>query len=217
MQLVVTNFRSRYDFGLEGKHFVDAKASPTDVTPLMVAALYGNSPAVDLFLANGADPNSQDTYGNTAAHYSGQVGMIDIPRVNQTLTGATKKEGFMSERKQDYLKGDLKVMEALRRSGMDPNLPNFNGRSPLHYAAMFGRTKLVQILLEAGASQFKDDAEGLTPIDLARIAKQDKLVLLMVSYSIQRSSTIFFVSLNAHCLRLLVVDYFDPTLGAIPD
>jgi palmitoyltransferase len=179
----VTNFRSRYDFGLEGKQYLDAKAQPEDVTPLMIAAFYGNAPAVDLFLANGADPNSQDTSGNTAAHYSAQVGSIDAPKSNRTYAPptVTKKEGFLGEiRKPEYTRGDLRVMEALRRGGMDPNLPNFNGKSPLHYAATFGRTKLVQILLEAGASQFKEDAEGLTPIDLARVAKQDKLVLLMV-------------------------------------
>ncbi len=43
--------------------------------------------------------------------------------------------------------GDLKTAEALVSSGIDPNLPDQYGETPLYYAASFNQTKLVALLL----------------------------------------------------------------------
>jgi ankyrin repeat protein len=43
--------------------------------------------------------------------------------------------------------GDLKTAETFLSSGVDPDLPDQYGRTPLYYAASFNRTKVVALLL----------------------------------------------------------------------
>eukprot|EP00960_Hanusia_phi_P070532 767330-Hanusia_phi.AAC.6 len=61
--------------------------------------------------------------------------------------------------------GTEDMAEYLILNGADPNL----GRNPpLHYAARFGRPKMVELLLRHGAEPLKVDLEGKTALDQAR-------------------------------------------------
>jgi ankyrin repeat protein len=47
--------------------------------------------------------------------------------------------------------GDLKSAETLVSAGVDPNLPNRSGRTPLYYAALFNRNEVAALLLAHAA------------------------------------------------------------------
>jgi cytohesin len=64
--------------------------------------------------------------------------------------------------------GDLaEVKRLVIGCGVDPNIQDENGETPLHYAAWEGRLKVVKLLLEHGADPNVQDKDGETPLHLA--------------------------------------------------
>jgi hypothetical protein len=60
---------------------------------------------------------------------------------------------------------DENIVQFLIDRGAHINVKNNGGRTPLHEAAVLGKTKVVKILLENGAIPFIQDSRGLTPYD----------------------------------------------------
>ena len=60
------------------------------------------------------------------------------------------------------------IGRSLLQAGADPNLPNRDGLTPLHYAAQFALPLLCSELLEAGANPDLANAKGLNPIESLR-------------------------------------------------
>ncbi len=55
------------------------------------------------------------------------------------------------------------LIEPLIQLGANPNIPNLEGKTPLHTAAKDGKLEIQKLLLEFGASDEIQDAQGLTP------------------------------------------------------
>jgi len=69
--------------------------------------------------------------------------------------------------------GDMATLEALLEQ--DPELVNAadeRGRTPLHYAAGFGREEAVRLLLQRGADINAADAAGVSAVDFAFLAER---------------------------------------------
>lgn len=60
--------------------------------------------------------------------------------------------------------------------GHDVNCLDRSKRSPLHHAAGRGHTKVVETLLQCGASNNPDDRTGLTPLHLSASANHSGVV-----------------------------------------
>ena len=75
--------------------------------------------------------------------------------------------------KENYLlecsiQGNGVEIRRLLSAGVSPNCRRVvNGKSPLHYAAQFGYTDMVKLLLDAGADPNMSDSWGLTPLHWA--------------------------------------------------
>ena len=54
-------------------------------------------------------------------------------------------------------------------------------KSPLHYAALLGRTDMVQVLLDAGADRYKQDMFERTPLYCAVLVFRDDVVRTLIS------------------------------------
>lgn len=67
--------------------------------------------------------------------------------------------------------GDWRSLEALIGNGAQLDLANKTGQTALHLAARSGFLEATELLLKAGAQQLKD-ANGQTPLDLARKSSQ---------------------------------------------
>ena len=63
--------------------------------------------------------------------------------------------------------GDIQCLEDLKHQGGDFNIPDYDGRTPLHLACCEGHLDAVRYLLENGASVHVTDRYHQTPLDNA--------------------------------------------------
>jgi ankyrin repeat protein len=119
--------------------------------PLGLAAFFGREEAVRLLLARGANPN-------LAARNSLKVAAIHAASAA----------------------GSVPIARLLLDAGTDPNSAQQQGFTPLHAAAMEGRLELAKLLLDRGADRNAKTDDGRTALALAREAKQQPLVDLLL-------------------------------------
>ena len=71
------------------------------------------------------------------------------------------------------LHGSKKIAIYLINNGADINLANQYGKTPLMYATMFKRIKLVKVLLEHNADINKKTLDGKTALDYATFINEN--------------------------------------------
>lgn len=103
----------------------------------------------ELFLAHGADPNGREPSG--------------VPLLNSRIHWNLPSVALW-----------------LLKNGADPNHTDRDGNTALHEAAGRGiNPKVTQALLDAGGNKSARNMAGLTPLDVARQKKREKLIPLL--------------------------------------
>lgn len=117
-------------------------------TPLHLAVITGQAYIVGKLITAGANPNMPDRNGQTPAHLACQ---------RSSLTCL-----------EELFKG---------QDGMDPDLKNFSGFTPLHEAVFASCTETVKCLVKHGANvNSKDGKSGRTPLHHAVEAENVELI-----------------------------------------
>ncbi len=133
-------------------------------TPLVTALIEQHWDIAELLLSRGADPLIADKQGNVAIHYSISGGPIELVRAlidagaDVNARGAyIPRMGLTESDVRDKaqitpvfvaaIEGNLPTLELLIENGAAVT----GGANPLVAAAEFGHTKVVNMLLEAGA------------------------------------------------------------------
>ena len=154
-------------------------------TPLHEAAEYRTPALVQALLDAGADPNATDRYGSSALHVAARAGTPEViallvaagAEVNgQTEVGTSPIHIAVSSVPFDLTGDDPQVQTgswrlraaALLEAGADPNLPDAEGDTPLHFTAQEVDTALVSLLSTAGADLNARNERGETPLLTAR-------------------------------------------------
>jgi ankyrin repeat protein len=148
---------------LAGRHFqvaqvLHSNGSSVDsrgykgVSPLHSAVFYEDLEMVQVLLDYGVDVNAQDDSGDTPL-------------------------GFASRYAQQGRFNDPRVVRLLLDHDADTNGTLEGGElTPLYQASKLGRTEIVRVLVEYGASIEVKDKEGRTPLD---VASGDEIIKLL--------------------------------------
>jgi len=152
---------------------VDAPAT-SGVTPLMVAARYGNADSVRMLLAKGARPNRAEgaEVENDASPLFFAVMSNDSDTISALLaSGARVNEkmkvlGFLPMTALYYAvsAGYPEAVARLLDKGGDVNEVDGDAMSLVHWAAIANRAPLVELLVKHGADPNRVDSRGMTPL-----------------------------------------------------
>jgi len=144
---------------------VDINASDYDgKTVLHMAAAEGNYRVVELLLGEKADKNAKDRWGNTAlqdAINNKQRPVIQLLSHWKSELSAANAAGRLCDAASA---GDLDALKLILEHGVDPNIGDYDARTPLHLASAEGQDKAVQYLISKGADVNFKDRWGATPL-----------------------------------------------------
>ncbi|XP_047128184.1 poly [ADP-ribose] polymerase tankyrase-2 isoform X1 [Hydra vulgaris] len=137
------------------RHHADVNARDNwNFTPLHEAAIKGKVEVCIALLQHGADPLIRNTDGKTARDLAEAT-------AKAVLTGEYKKEELLDSARSGCEEKMLSLITSL-----NVNCHAGDGRksTPLHLAAGYNRTRIVEILLKHGADVHAKDKGGLVPL-----------------------------------------------------
>ena len=139
---------------------------------LLAALREGGGHVLQMLFEHGGDLNQKDIEGKAVCHYASANGESNILKLlmsrGSDLT-VMDKQGrnclHLADASGTF--GDSGVVTMLLRSGFDPNSQDYDGWTPLHWAAKGGDINKIAILEEAGAKFGVETLKGWTPDDVA--------------------------------------------------
>jgi uncharacterized protein len=123
-------------------------------TPLLRAAKAFDVAAIKLLLEKGALPNLPNNAGYTPVMAAAGLGSRDHDTRGRFLT-------------EDVPGRSIEALDVLLKGGGEINATDNRGQTPLHGAAFWGWTAVVQYLADHGAKLDAKDNQGKTPLDSA--------------------------------------------------
>ncbi|KAI9043104.1 ankyrin repeat domain-containing protein [Aspergillus affinis] len=152
------------------------------VTPLMMAAKYGNIESMRMLIERGADAHAKDGLQQTALYYAAARGGVEFIRflleqgAEVNVAGENGKTPFLLAAGA----GDLASMEVLLDHGVDIAAIDASGRNALCAAAKSGQVPCVQSLLDRGAEcQLSTDMGRTALFDAVHYGQAEVAQLLL--------------------------------------
>lgn len=148
-------------------------------TALHIACAEGNEEVVKHLLLNGAAVHIRDRYDKSplseAINHDHHEIIKLLLKCGGHVSGSTRSlgEGLCGA----AARGLTKRLESYRLAGVDLSLQDASGRTALHLAALHGHLNAIDYLLGHDV-EFLHDLLGLTPLDYARKAINNSLVIV---------------------------------------
>uniref|UniRef100_K3YQT1 S-acyltransferase n=1 Tax=Setaria italica TaxID=4555 RepID=K3YQT1_SETIT len=139
---------------------------------LQWAALNNRVAAAQYILEHGADVNAIDHTGQTALHWSAVRGHIQVAELllkEGAKMDAADLYGYQTTHVAAQYGQTAFLCHIIAKRNADHDVPDNDGRSPLHWAAYKGFADTIRLLLFLGAYRARQDKEGCTPLHWAAI------------------------------------------------
>ncbi|XP_062148643.1 protein S-acyltransferase 24 [Alnus glutinosa] len=139
---------------------------------LQWAALNNRTAAAQYIIEHGGDVNATDHTGQTALHWSAVRGAIQVAELllqEGARVNATDLNGYQATHVAAQYGQTAFLYHNASKWNADPDVPDNDGRSPLHWAAYKGFADCIRLLLFLDAYRGRQDKEGCTPLHWAAI------------------------------------------------
>ncbi|MBN2642650.1 MAG: ankyrin repeat domain-containing protein [Victivallales bacterium] len=186
------HYAAKADYDLSICEMLMEKGIPVDApnnykaTPLMLAAMHGNTKWVKLLIRKGADILAQNVNRWTMLHYV-VLGGKDLQLADELMKNGISVNAPTKTGTTPLIiasgKGNVEMMKLLIERGAQVNAQENNrakhGHTPLHAAVTSKSVDAVKLLLAAGADISLKDKNKLTPLQLAQKSKFKDIVQLL--------------------------------------
>ncbi|XP_039017116.1 protein S-acyltransferase 24-like isoform X2 [Hibiscus syriacus] len=139
---------------------------------LQWASLNNRTAAAQYIIEHGGDVHAVDHNGQTALHWSAVRGAIQVAEVllqEGARVDAADIYGYQTTHVAAQYGQTSFLYHVVSKWNVDPDTPDNDGRSPLHWAAYKGFTDSIRLLLFLDAHRGRQDKEGCTPLHWAAI------------------------------------------------
>lgn len=139
---------------------------------LQWAALNNRTAAAQYIIEHGGDVNAADHTGQTALHWSAVRGAIQVAELllqEGSRVNAADLYGYQTTHVAAQYGQTAFLYHIVTKWNADPDVPDNDGRSPLHWAAYKGFADCIRLLLFLDAYRGRQDKEGCTPLHWAAI------------------------------------------------
>ncbi|MCD7457055.1 Protein S-acyltransferase 24 [Datura stramonium] len=139
---------------------------------LQWAALNNRTAAAQYIMEHGGDVNAADHTGQTALHWSAVRGAVQVAELllqEGARVNAADMYGYQPTHVAAQYGQTAFLYYVVTKWNADPDVPDSDGRSPLHWAAYKGFADCIRLLLFLDAYRGRQDKEGCTPLHWAAI------------------------------------------------
>ncbi|KAK9286266.1 hypothetical protein L1049_014654 [Liquidambar formosana] len=140
--------------------------------PLQWASLNNFTDIVQYIIEHGGDVNAGDNSQQTALHWAavrGQIAVADVLLQNGARVEAADVNGYRAVHVAAQYGQTAFLNHIIAKYNADFDVPDNDGRSPLHWAAYKGFADTIRLLLFRDACQGRQDKEGCTPLHWAAL------------------------------------------------
>ncbi|KAH7854155.1 hypothetical protein Vadar_010862 [Vaccinium darrowii] len=134
------------------------------------AALNNHTAVAKYIIEHGGDVNAADHSGQTALHWCAGKGAVDVAEILLQVgarVNAADKRGYQMTHVAVQYGQTAFLYHVVTKWNADPDVPDNDGDSPLHWAAYKGFVNCTRLLLFLDANRVRQDKDGSTPLHLA--------------------------------------------------